>query len=230
MSHRSPSAVFILSQPTVMRRLSPAKLTPAAKAFTSRVRACPPRRRHTRQSSLMTGSRRSTLELPAPRSRPEEDRHLQRRDEGARRPVVDGGRPGSGAADAGLCQGVHLRDDRGRDWRRQCRGLAKALREVAPRSSQLQHAGDPRQDPKGREGKVVHLVAQQLFDLSADLSSLADRDGTFRPPTGRGNEFVHGSPGMPDPRGRPPAPVRSKDIFEPDRYIGTLKIKSRNFQ
>ncbi|MBP1844355.1 hypothetical protein J2046_002614 [Rhizobium petrolearium] len=77
---------------------------------------------------------------------------------------------------------------------------------------------------------MVHLVAQQLFDLSADLSSLADRDGTFRPPTGRGNEFVHGSPGMPDPRGRPPAPVRSKDIFEPDRYIGTLKIKSRNFQ
>ncbi len=30
-----------------------------------------------------------------------------------------------------------------------------------------------------REGDVVHLVAQQLFDLSADLSSLTERDGAF---------------------------------------------------
>ncbi|MBP1847354.1 error-prone DNA polymerase [Rhizobium petrolearium] len=81
-----------------------------------------------------------------------------------------------------------------------------------------------------REGEVVHLVAQQLFDLSADLSSLTERDGNFRPPTGRGDEFVHGAPGMPDPRGKPPASVRAKDIFEPDRHIDTLKIKSRNFQ
>lgn len=42
-----------------------------------------------------------------------------------------------------------------------------------------------------REGDVVHLVAQQLFDLSADLSSLTERDAAFRPPTGRGDEFAH---------------------------------------
>jgi len=80
-----------------------------------------------------------------------------------------------------------------------------------------------------REGEVVHLVAQQLFDLSADLSSLAERDGDFRPPTGRGDEFAHGSPARPDPRERPVPGVRARDMFTPDLHIDTLKIKSRNF-
>ncbi len=81
-----------------------------------------------------------------------------------------------------------------------------------------------------REGEVVHLVAQQLFDLSADLSSLADRDGAFHPPTGRGDEFAHGSPGSPDSREKAPPGVRARDMFVPDLHIDTLKIKSRNFQ
>ncbi|MDW9451593.1 DNA polymerase III subunit alpha [Sinorhizobium meliloti] len=81
-----------------------------------------------------------------------------------------------------------------------------------------------------REGEVVHLVAQQLFDLSADLSSLAERDGAFRPPTGRGDEFAHGSPGSADSRGKAPPGVRARDILVPDLHIATLKIKSRNFQ
>ncbi|MEZ2127679.1 MULTISPECIES: error-prone DNA polymerase [unclassified Sinorhizobium] len=81
-----------------------------------------------------------------------------------------------------------------------------------------------------REGEVVHLVAQQLFDLSADLSGLADRDGQFRPPTGRGDEFSHGSPGSPDSREKPKAAGRARDIYIPDLHIDTLKIKSRNFQ
>ncbi|MHC2459903.1 DNA polymerase III alpha subunit [Rhizobium leguminosarum] len=51
-----------------------------------------------------------------------------------------------------------------------------------------------------REGEVVHLVAQQLFDLSSDLSGLAGRDRVFRATTGRGDEFAHGSPGSPDAR------------------------------
>jgi error-prone DNA polymerase len=49
-----------------------------------------------------------------------------------------------------------------------------------------------------REGDVVHLVAQQLFDLSGTLTGLADRDLEFRLPTGRGDEFAHGMPGRPD--------------------------------
>ncbi|ANL38264.1 MULTISPECIES: error-prone DNA polymerase [Rhizobium] len=81
-----------------------------------------------------------------------------------------------------------------------------------------------------REGEVVHLVAQQLFDLSADLSGLAGRDGDFRPSTGRGDEFAHGSPGSPDSREKAPSGVQARDMFVPDLHIDTLKIKSRNFQ
>ncbi|MDO1583599.1 error-prone DNA polymerase [Rhizobium oryzicola] len=81
-----------------------------------------------------------------------------------------------------------------------------------------------------REGEVVHLVAQQLFDLSGDLSSLADRDVAFKLPTGRGDEFAHGSPGSPDSRDRSRHVPEARDIFIPDLHIDTLKVKSRNFQ
>ncbi|TWB44049.1 error-prone DNA polymerase [Rhizobium sp. ERR 922] len=79
-----------------------------------------------------------------------------------------------------------------------------------------------------REGEVVHLVAQQLFDLTSDLSGLADLDEAFRLPTGRGDEFAHGTPGSPDPRER--AIMKAREIYVPDLHIDTLKVKSRNFQ
>jgi len=41
---------------------------------------------------------------------------------------------------------------------------------------------------------TVHLVTQQLFDLSQDLSDLAERDTGFRLTTDHGDEFAHGSP------------------------------------
>lgn len=63
-----------------------------------------------------------------------------------------------------------------------------------------------------REGDVVHLVAQQLFDLSGDLSGLADREIAFNLPAGRGDEFAHGSAGGGDARDRAPSP-RPRDIF-----------------
>ncbi len=78
-----------------------------------------------------------------------------------------------------------------------------------------------------REGDVVHLVAQQLFDLTSDLSGLADRDEAFRLPTGRGDEFAHGTPGSPDSRER--ALMKAREIYEPDRLIDRLKVKARNF-
>ncbi|MFW2231656.1 DNA polymerase III subunit alpha [Rhizobium leguminosarum] len=80
-----------------------------------------------------------------------------------------------------------------------------------------------------REGDVVHLVAQQLFDLSGDLSGLADRDIDFRLPTGRGDEFAHGSPGSSDSRDRPKPLPEPRDIFVRDLHIDTLKVKARNF-
>jgi DNA polymerase III alpha subunit len=62
------------------------------------------------------------------------------------------------------------------------------------------------------EGEVVRLVAQQLFDLSGDLSGLADRDMEFQLRTGRGDEFAHGSPGSADSRDRP-KPPQPRNIF-----------------
>lgn len=79
-----------------------------------------------------------------------------------------------------------------------------------------------------REGEVVHLVAQQLLDLSGDLVGLADRETEFKPPTGRGDEFAH-SGGGPYSRERR-KPVVPRDMFMPDLHIDTLKVKARNFE
>ncbi|SCX03958.1 Error-prone DNA polymerase [Agrobacterium rosae] len=78
-----------------------------------------------------------------------------------------------------------------------------------------------------REGDVVHLVAQRLFDFSSDLSSLGERDTAFPLQHGRGDEFSRG--GGPDPRDNPNLAVPARDIFIPDLHIDTLKVKSRNF-
>ncbi|WP_435269155.1 error-prone DNA polymerase [Shinella sp. BE166] len=79
-----------------------------------------------------------------------------------------------------------------------------------------------------REGDVVHLVAQRLFDLSDDLGRLGERDEQFPLPHGRGDEFAHGG-GAPDSRDRPKAAAPARDIFIPDLLIDRLKVKSRNF-
>ena len=79
-----------------------------------------------------------------------------------------------------------------------------------------------------REGDVVHLVAQRLFDLSEDLSQLGERGDPFPLPHGRGDEFAHGN-GAPDSRERPKAAAPARDIFIPDLLIDRLKVKSRNF-
>ncbi|WP_245437271.1 hypothetical protein [Mesorhizobium helmanticense] len=44
-----------------------------------------------------------------------------------------------------------------------------------------------------REGEVVHLVARQLSDLSADLASVGDRENAFPLPHGRGDQIRDGS-------------------------------------
>ncbi|MDW9386692.1 DNA polymerase III subunit alpha [Sinorhizobium meliloti] len=78
-----------------------------------------------------------------------------------------------------------------------------------------------------REGDVVHLVAQRLFDFSGDLASLGERDGAFPLPHGRGDQVRHA--GGPDPRDNPKPAVHARDIYIPDLHIDTLKVKSRNF-
>jgi len=78
-----------------------------------------------------------------------------------------------------------------------------------------------------REGEVVHLVAQQLFDLSGDLSGLADKDTEFKLPAASGDEFARG--GGPDPRDAPKPIAQTRDMYVPDLHIDTLKLKALNF-
>ncbi len=79
-----------------------------------------------------------------------------------------------------------------------------------------------------REGEVVHLVAHQLADLSADLATVGSRDAAFPLPHGRGDQ-VKGCGGGPDPRELPPKGLRTRDIYAPDLHIDTIKVKARNF-
>lgn len=46
-----------------------------------------------------------------------------------------------------------------------------------------------------REGEVVHLVAQRLTDLSAELASVGERGNAFPLPHGRGGRVRHGGSG-----------------------------------
>ena len=80
-----------------------------------------------------------------------------------------------------------------------------------------------------REGEVVHLVAQRLTDLSAELGSVGERDEAFPLPHGRGDEFHHGSP-TPDPRDRPPKRLRGRDIYVRDLHLDTIHVKTRDFR
>ena len=79
-----------------------------------------------------------------------------------------------------------------------------------------------------REGEVVHLVAHQLADLSAELATVGSRDAAFPLPHGRGDQITHAG-GGPDPRERPPKGLHTRDIYIPDLHIDTIKVKARNF-
>jgi error-prone DNA polymerase len=81
-----------------------------------------------------------------------------------------------------------------------------------------------------REGDVVHLVAHQLADLSAELASVADRDPILFPlQHGRGDQVRHGGSG-PDPRELPPKGLRTRDIYIPDLRSDSIKVRTRDFR
>lgn len=80
-----------------------------------------------------------------------------------------------------------------------------------------------------REGEVVHLVANHLTDLSADLAGVGERDDGFPLPHGRGDEFHHGSFGI-DPRSLPPKGPKPRDIYVPDLHIDSIRVKTRDFK
>ncbi len=80
-----------------------------------------------------------------------------------------------------------------------------------------------------REGEVVHLVAQRVTDLSAELASVGEREASFPVPHGRGDQVRRGGSG-PDPREVPPRGLRMRDIYIPDQHIDTIKVKTRDFR
>jgi hypothetical protein len=80
-----------------------------------------------------------------------------------------------------------------------------------------------------REVEVVHLVANHLTDLSAELATVGERDAGFPLPHGRGDELHHGSPGI-DPRSLPPKGPKPRDIYVPDLHIDSIKVKTRDFK
>jgi error-prone DNA polymerase len=90
-----------------------------------------------------------------------------------------------------------------------------------------------------REGEVIHVVAEQLEDLSGMLRELGRHDGEgeggplgaeadFPFVTGRGDEARHG--GSPDQRDEPLG-RKARDIFVPDLRLGSgIKIPTQNFR
>jgi error-prone DNA polymerase len=76
---------------------------------------------------------------------------------------------------------------------------------------------------------VIHLIVEQVADLSADLKKISELDAAFRIQSGRGDEAKRGGSGL-DSREPKAAVIKPRDMYEPDLHIDTLKLKSRNFR
>jgi error-prone DNA polymerase len=76
---------------------------------------------------------------------------------------------------------------------------------------------------------VIHLIVEQVVDLSADLKRISGLDGDFRIQPGHGDEAKRGGGGLDS--GEPKAAVvKPRDMYEPDLHIDTIRLKSRNFR
>jgi error-prone DNA polymerase len=80
-----------------------------------------------------------------------------------------------------------------------------------------------------REGEVVHLVAYRVTDLSDSLASVGHRDTGFPMPHERGDELHHGNPGL-DPHSLLSEGLGARDVYSPDFFIDTIKMRTRDFR
>ena len=86
-----------------------------------------------------------------------------------------------------------------------------------------------------REGIVIHLVVERLWDWSADLDRIADLDGHFELRLGRGDQARTSTPDQRDetkPRAVPDKPPAKKPPYDRSRIIfdrPQIKIASRDF-
>ena len=76
---------------------------------------------------------------------------------------------------------------------------------------------------------VIHLIVEQVRDLSADLRRVSGMNDAFPLAAGRGDEAKHGGHGF-DSREPKVPPVKPHDMYEPDLHIDTLTVKARNFR
>jgi error-prone DNA polymerase len=76
---------------------------------------------------------------------------------------------------------------------------------------------------------VIHLIVEQVRDLSADLRRVSGIDDPFPLTPGRGDEAKHGGHGL-DSRERKAPPIKPRNLYEPDLHIDTLTVKARNFR
>jgi error-prone DNA polymerase len=76
---------------------------------------------------------------------------------------------------------------------------------------------------------VIHLIVEQVVDLTPNLKQVSGLDLEFPVPAGRGDEARHGGSGLDsrEPKQTVPTP---RDLYVPDLHIDTLKIKARNFR
>ena len=76
-----------------------------------------------------------------------------------------------------------------------------------------------------REGAVVHLIANRLIDLSAELARIGQEGEGFPVPLERGDEARQGSIGR-EGREMP----KARDMTDPHAHIDQLRIRPRDFR
>ena len=76
---------------------------------------------------------------------------------------------------------------------------------------------------------VIHLIVEEVVNLSADLKLISGLDVAFPLAAGRGDEARTGGSGGDSREPKPPI-ARPRDMYVPDLHIDTLKVKARNFR
>lgn len=76
---------------------------------------------------------------------------------------------------------------------------------------------------------VIHLVVEQIVDLTDQHKRVSGLDGEFPLQSGRGDEAKHGGSG-PDSREAKKPVQKPRDIYIHDLHIDALKAKARNFR
>jgi error-prone DNA polymerase len=76
---------------------------------------------------------------------------------------------------------------------------------------------------------VIHLVVDQVVDLTAEMKRISGLDAAFPRKAGRGDEAKHGGSGLDSREPKHPI-IQPRDMYTPDLHIDTIKLKLRNFR